>query len=48
MLNIEEIKKRLEYFKGYYAGLSEQWTYEEDLRIKAKIEELEDITKEKF
>ena len=39
-----EIKQRLEYLKGYYAGLSEQWTYEEDLRIKAKIEELENIT----
>lgn len=38
-----EIKQRLEYLKGYYAGLSEQWTFEDDIMTKAKIEELERI-----
>lgn len=45
-MNFEEkIKQRLDYLKGYYDGLNEHWTYEEDLRIKAKIEELEEILK---
>jgi hypothetical protein len=36
----QQIKQRLDYLKGYYDGLNEFWTYEEDLKIKAKIEEL--------
>ena len=43
MQNEQQIKQRLDYLKGYYDGLNEFWSYEEDLKIKAKIEELERI-----
>jgi hypothetical protein len=36
----QQIKQRLNYLKGYYDGLNEHWTWDEDVRIKAKIEEL--------
>ena len=36
----QQIKQRLDYLKGYYDGLNEHWTWDEDVRIKAKIEEL--------
>jgi hypothetical protein len=39
----QQTKQRLDYLKGYYDGLNEFWSYEEDLNIKAKIEELERI-----
>jgi hypothetical protein len=41
----QQIKQRLDYLKGYYDGLNKFWSYEEDLKIKAKIEELEEILK---
>ena len=41
----QQIKQRLDYLKGYYDGLNKHWTWDEDVRIKAKIEELEEILK---
>lgn len=41
----QQIKQRLDYLKGYYDGLNEHWIWDEDVRIKAKIEELEEILK---
>lgn len=39
----QQIKQRLNYLKGYYDGISDGWSYEEDIKTKAKIEELERI-----